>query len=368
MSRTQKSPALYSHPFSKAYWIDAASELKDIRMLVITALLIALRVALKPLAIPLAPQLSIQTAMLATALGAMIFGPVVAIPAAIISDTIGFMIWPTGDYFLPFVLTEIASTMAYALCLYRAKPSTTRVMLARFLICFVVNVILQSVIFAWQYDYMGNPEKAKEQITGIFAIVRVVKNLCMFPVESVVLTLFLRLLMPITRRAKLTYADAKEMTFTPKRIIALVLLVVIGASASIGYLQYLYGPEGNRSRSADYTTEERVEANKAMAELVLDRTDTWDEEKVFCVVDSAYRGLFETETDYTVSVYILDETAFAEGAAADSKYTEDTLWGYSKSGPKKDKYGSLIKVGTATVVKNEQSGEIVSFDVKGIEN
>ena len=366
MSRTQKSPTLYAHPFSKAYWRDAAGELKDIRMLVITALMIALRVALKPLAIPLGPQLSIQTAMLATALGAMIFGPVMAIPAAIISDTIGFMIWPNGDYFLPFVLTEIASTMAYALCLYRAKPSTTRVMLARFLICFVVNIVLQTGIMAWQYDYMGNPEKAKEQILGIFAIARVFKNLCMFPIESVVLTLFLRLLMPITRRAKVTYADTTDMIFTPKRIVALVLLLVIGAGTSTGYLYYLYGPSGNRSRSADYTTEQRVENNKSMAELVLKKTDTWDEEKVFCVVDSAYRGLFETQTKYTVSVYILDEEAFAAGTAADSKYTEDTLWGYSKSGPGKDKYGSLVKVATASVLKNDKSGEIATFEIKEV--
>lgn len=367
MTRVQKSTTLYPHPFSKAYWVDAAKELKDVRMLVITALMIALRVALKPLAIPLAPQLSIQTAMLATALGAMIFGPVVAIPAAIISDTIGFIIWPTGDYFLPFVLTEIASTMAYALCLYRAKPSTTRVMLARFLICFVVNIVMQSAIFAWQYDYMGNPAKAKEQITGIFAIARVLKNLCMFPVESVVLTLFLRAVMPITRRAKLTYADTEDMVFTPKRIAVLVLLLAIGVGTSTGYLYYSYGPNGNRSRSADYSTEERVEVNKSMAQLVLDKTDTWDDEKVFCVVDSAYRGLFESETNYTVSIYVLDEEAFAAGTAANKDYTEDTLWAYSKSGPKKDEYHSLIKVGSASVVKNEKTGEILSFEVKEAE-
>ena len=66
MTKTQKSTALYPHPFSKAYWKDAAAELKSIKMLVVTALMIALRVALKPLAIPLGPQLSIQTAMLAT--------------------------------------------------------------------------------------------------------------------------------------------------------------------------------------------------------------------------------------------------------------------------------------------------------------
>ena len=56
MTTRQKSTALYPHPFSKAYWRDAAAELKDTRMLVITALMIALRVALKPLAIPLGPS------------------------------------------------------------------------------------------------------------------------------------------------------------------------------------------------------------------------------------------------------------------------------------------------------------------------
>ena len=92
-----QSTALYSHPFSKAYWRDAASELKSVKMLVITALMVALRIVLKPFAIYIAPQLAIQTAMLATALGAMIFGPVVAIPAAMVSDTIGFFLFPTGD-------------------------------------------------------------------------------------------------------------------------------------------------------------------------------------------------------------------------------------------------------------------------------
>ena len=93
-----KSTATYPSPLSKSYWKDAAAELKDTKMLVVTALMVALRIVLKPLAIPLGPQLSIQTAMLATALGAMIFGPVMAIPAAMISDTVGFMIYPTGEY------------------------------------------------------------------------------------------------------------------------------------------------------------------------------------------------------------------------------------------------------------------------------
>ena len=353
-----KSTALYPHPFSKAYWRDAAAELKDTKMLVITALMIALRVALKPLAIPLGPQLSIQTAMLATALGAMIFGPVVAIPAAMISDTVGFLIYPTGDYFLPFMLTEIASTMAYALCLYRAKPNATRVMISRFIICFLVNVVMQQFIYAWWYAYIGNPEQAKESILGIMTVARIFKNLAMFPIESVVLTLFLRFLLPICRRAKLVYCGETDMKFDKKQIITLVCLILVGSVSAVSYLAYRYNTS---SRSADYKTEERVEIQKSMADLVVAETDDWDDETVVCVVDSAYRGLFQEETDYTVAVYVLDEEAFAAGQAEDASYTIDKLWTYSKSSPKKDKYQSLIKVASCDIVKNEKTGEVLSF-------
>ncbi len=238
MPKVQKSTAIYPHPFSKAYWRDAAAELKDTKMLVVTALMIALRIVLKPLAIPLGPQLSIQTAMLATALGAMIYGPVVAIPAAMISDTIGFMIYPTGDYFLPFMLTEIGSTMIYALLLYRANVTPTRVMLSRFGICMLINVVLQQFIYAWWYVYIGNPEEAKESILGIMTVTRIFKNLAMFPLESVVLTLFLKFLLPVTRRAKLTYCGESDMRFDKKQIITLVALTLAGIITATGYLAY----------------------------------------------------------------------------------------------------------------------------------
>ena len=355
MARNQKSTALYPHPFSKAYWRDAAAELKDTKMLVITALMIALRIALKPFAIYIGPQMAIQTATLATALGAMIFGPVVAIPAALISDTIGFMIFPTGDYFLPFALTEIASTMIYALCLYRAKPNTTRVIIARFLICFVVNVVLQQFIFAWQYTYMGNPEKAKDSIMGIMTVARIFKNLFFFPIETVVITLFLKVLVPITQRAKLTYDSNSNLSFTKKQIAVLVLLVLVGVGSAVGYLNYRY--EGT-SRSADYTDKQRVAANQAATELVLDKTDDWDNETVVCIVDSCFQGLFDQEADYTVSIYVLDKEAFAAGQAADKDYDMDTLWGYSKSGPGKDAYGSLVKVGSVTYTLNTKTDAV----------
>ena len=355
-----RSTATYSSPLAKGYWRDAAAELKSTKMLVVTALLVALRIALKPAAIPLGPQLSIQTATLATALGAMIFGPVVAIPAAMISDTIGFMIWPTGDYFLPFMLTEIAGTLFYALFLYRAKVTPVRVILARFCICFFVNVVLQQFIYAWYYTYIGNPDGAKESIMGILTVTRIFKNLAMFPIEAVVITLFLKVLIPVARRAKLVYGPEADMRITKKEIIVLAILVVIGACSATGYLAHRYNTS---SRSADYKTEERVEIQKGMADLILDRTDNWDDETIVTIVDSAFRPLFGEETEYTVSIYTLDEAAFAAGHADESGYTMDTLWAYSKSGPKKDKHQSLVKVATASITKNEKTGQILHFEI-----
>ena len=344
----ERSTALYSHPFSKAYWRDAAAELKDTKMLVITALMIALRIALKPLAIPLGPQLSIQTAMLATSLGAMIFGPVVAIPAAIISDTVGFMIYPTGDYFLPFVLTEIASTMLYALCLYRSKVTPTRVMLSRFFICFFVNVIMQQFIYAWWYVYIGNPEQAKDSVMGIMTVARIFKNLAMFPIESVVLTLFLRFLLPVTNRLKLTFCGSAEMKFDKKQVITLVVLVLIGCVSAVGYMGYRYNTS---SRATEYSTEERVEHNKTMDAIIEEQLGQENDGTV-SVIGYASRPLFGKETAYSVAYYAVAEELVG---------TEDFegLWSLKKTPA--SKHESLTLLGNAEILVSEETGEVLSF-------
>ena len=352
MTKAQKSTALYPHPFSKAYWKDAAAELKSIMMLVVTALMIALRIALKPLAIPLGPQLSIQTAMLATALGAMIFGPVVAIPAAMISDTIGFMIFPTGDYFLPFMLTEIASTMIYALCLYRAKPSATRVIIARFLICFFVNIILQQYIFAWQYTYMGNPDKAKDAVLGIMTTARLAKNLFFFPIESIVLTLFLKVLLPVTSRARLTHGGKTGLDFTKKQVVVLVILLVVGIGSSIGYLNYYYN---NNSVTKDYSTEEVIEMNHQMHDIIVDQGDGAPADTTLAVIEYAAKPFFGKETTYTVALY---------QAKADASITEN-MWSYKKTPASKDE--TLERIATVTIVTNNKSGDVLAYELAPVE-
>lgn len=368
MPKIQKSTTLYPHPFSRAYWRDAAAEMKDTKMLVVAALLTALRIALKPLNIPLGTnQLTIPISMLATALGAMIYGPVVAIPSAIISDIVGFFLFPSGDFFLPFTLTEVAGTVIFSLYLYRAHVTPIRVVLARFCICFFVNILLQAPIFAWMYVWQGLPEQAMDRMLSMLTIARIFKNLCMFPLESVVVTLLLRVLMPVARRAGLVYGSAESLKFSKKDIIVLVSLFCVGLVMAGAYVSYHYN---HNSRSADYSPEQRAERNQALTAMVAERMDdTIDVEgkTLVGIVDSAYRPVFGSQTDYNVSVYVVDEEALAAGMAADSGYGMDTLWHYSKSGPNKDPYKTLVKVAAASVTLEEKTQEVLSFQVKPVQ-
>ncbi len=343
MARVQKTHDLYPHPFSKAYWRDAAAELKDTKMMVFAAMMIALRVALKLVAIPLAPNLKINTAFLANALGAMVFGPVVAALGAVVSDVLGCII--TGDigtYFPPLVLTEVAGSVIFALFLYRAKVSPTRTMLSRFCICFFVNVLLQTPLMMWYYAvYYGSS-------SYVLTVPTIVKNLFMFPLESVVLTLFLKFVQPITYRMKLTYAPPSEMKFSKKQIALLVLLVVFGAGTVTGYLFYHYD---NTSITTGYDKEEVVEMNKQMHSIVLDKTDSWDDENTMAVIEYAAKPFLGSEITYTVAVY----------QAADDFEITEAMWGYKKTPASKDE--NLTRMGTATIVTDAKTGEVLSFDI-----
>ena len=343
MARLQKSTKLYAHPFCKDYWRDAMMEMKDTKMLVFAALIVALRVALKTIIrIPLGPSLDITPAFLANALGAMVYGPVVGALGAVVSDVLGVLL--RGDtYFLPYVLTEISGTMIFALFFYRQKITPTRVVLSRFCICFFVNILLQTPIdMLFQYVYYGY---ANVTLT----LPRIFKNLFMFPLESVVLTVFLNAIQPVTYRLRLTCNGDAKLAFDKKQIVLLVILVAVGIASVFAYLPMHYR---SNSLSAGYTTEQRIEANSSMAPIVKDNTDTWDDQNLMTCVESAYKEFMGKEITYNVAIYTV-----AEGVEVN-----DDLWKLSKS--KAAAHEGLTKVAAATIVVNEKTGEVVRFTLK----
>ena len=353
---TQKSTKLYPHPFSGAYWRDAAAELKDTHMLVFAALMIALRLVMKQISIPITPFLRINTAYFVNALGAMVFGPVFAALCAAVTDVLGYLIRPDGIYFFPFILTEIGGSVVFALFLYRAKVTTTRVMLSRFTISLVINVLLQTPIMMWYYAIY----KGGKQYTFAMAVPGMIKNVLMFPIESVLLTLFLGVMLPITNRLGLTYSvgHAKDaLKFSKKQIITLVVLFVVGVGCVFGYLDYYYT---STSLSASYSTEERYTENTRMTQILAEEDSKLNPDSTVTTIESAYKKFLTNEVTYTVAVYRVNEDAL-------SGYDKDleTIRGLSKSKAKAvADDGVLERTGTAKIVLNTKTGAVLDCSVE----
>ena len=315
MSRLQKSNTLYAHPFSKAYWRDAAAEMKDTHMLVFAALMIALRLVMKQLAIPITPFLKINTAFFINALGAMVFGPVMAMLSACITDVLGYVIRPEGIYFLPFILTEVGGSLVFALFLYRAKVTTTRVMLSRFTVSLVINVLLQTPIMMWYYAlYMDG-----KQYTLAMVVPGMIKNIFMFPIESVLLTLFLGVMLPITNRLGLTYSVGRSKEALTK----------------------------------NYSAEQVVEKNQEMYGIISERTR--GNKPSVAVVEYAKKPFLSKEVTYTVAYYAITP---ADGSAAED-FDQTGLWSLKKTPAAKNE--NLTRLGTAMIVCNDSSGEVLQY-------
>ena len=225
----KSSPTLYPHPFSRAYWRDALSEFRDIRMLVFAALMVALRLILKSIRIPVGPSLNINIQFFVNALGSMVFGPVVAILGGVLSDTLGYLIAPSGPYFPGFILTEAAGALVFALFLYRAEITPRRVILSRFCVNFFVNIILQTPIMVLYYRMVLGRGYAW------FDLPRIVKNLALFPFESALLILFLAYAVPPLSRLGFVRSRVSGLKLDRRNILLLVVLTLISAVAALLY-------------------------------------------------------------------------------------------------------------------------------------
>ncbi len=335
--------------FSREYWRLAAAEFRSPKVLVFAALMIALRVIFKAVSIPVAADLRINTAFLVNAFGAMVFGPVVAAAAAAVTDTLGCILFPTGPYFFPFIFVEIAGSVIFALFLYRREITAAKVLLSRFCIAFFVNIVLNTPIMMWYYDVMYGKYYAP------LDLLRIVKNLALFPLESVVLILFLRAATPPLKKLGYVVSDVSRLKFTRKNIAVLATLTLLGALCVGGYYVYHYN---NTSLSAAYTADERAEKNAAVGGIVMERHPEWPLEEMVMIVESALPRFGSDEVTYEVAVYRADTAAVAE-RAAEGGADMATVRGYSKSKAKADKL--LTHVTNVTLVIDGKSGGVVSY-------
>ena len=184
---------------------ESALELKDIRCLVVTAMLIALELALKGLTLHITDDLKVSVAFITKAATGMLYGPTVAFIEGIVSDTISFMIKPTGAFSPLFTLQEGFAAMLYGLFLYKLKLTRAdlhdktiqkqsagqilRIVLAKLSVAVCINLfytplalIITNSMAAGQFVYGST-------LTGYPA--RLLKNAIQFPVDCILLIAFL---------------------------------------------------------------------------------------------------------------------------------------------------------------------------------
>lgn len=185
------SKTLYKTPFSRAYWRDALTDSKKLRILIFSALMVAACVALGRLpSIKMASGAKISWGFLGRALCALVGGPVNALLFGFVEDTVGYFMNPDGGYNPFYIFTTMLGTFTYALFLYRSEVTVLRVFLAK-LVTNTQNVFLQSL-----GSYLWYSSKGYWVLVGE----RAVKNAIMLPIQTVMLVALFAALLPVLHR------------------------------------------------------------------------------------------------------------------------------------------------------------------------
>lgn len=223
--------------FSKSYWREAANQLKDVKMITIAALIVALRIVVKYFRIPIAAGISITFDSYVNSLGSVVYGPVVAILVGAVSDTLGVLLTgKIGEYFLPFILTEILSSVIFALFFWRKKISFSSSLRAKFTINLICNIIMTSVFEKWRLFVFYGLDRAEAY--NIINGVRIVKNLVMFPLEATLIVMILSAALPILSRLKLISREtcSIEKPSNKKMILQMVFFMVLSICLVLLYI------------------------------------------------------------------------------------------------------------------------------------
>lgn len=185
------SQTLYKTPFSRAYWRDALTDFKKPRTLVFSALMVAACVALSyAKSIPIMGNIRVTWGFLARALCALVGGPVNALVFGFVEDTVSYFMNPDGGYNPFYIFTTMLGVFTYALFLYRAQVTVTRIFLAK-LLTNIQNVFLQSL-----GAYLWYSSKGYWVLVGE----RAIKNAIMLPAQTVMLVALFGALLPILHR------------------------------------------------------------------------------------------------------------------------------------------------------------------------
>ena len=174
---------------------ESAAELKDLRAVIVTGLLIALSMVIEMYTINLGFA-KINFAFLAIAAIGMLYGPTVSFFAGAVCDILGYIGAPDGAFFPLYTLIGAAQGLIYGLIAYRklvkrstGNPYRNPEMLLRLIIARVVDVLVINLVCNtaanFHYGFLG------DKTLGAAIAARVLKNLIELPFDMVLIAAIL---------------------------------------------------------------------------------------------------------------------------------------------------------------------------------
>ena len=133
-------------------FVNSAKELKKLKTIVITALLIAIGIVLGQFSIQISPSTKIGISFIATQLTAMLFGPVVGGIMGGVSDILKFITKPTGGFLIGYTISAMLGPVIYGILLYKKPISFWRILLSKVVVAVLINLLLGCY---WQHLYFG---------------------------------------------------------------------------------------------------------------------------------------------------------------------------------------------------------------------
>lgn len=180
----------YRTPFTPAYWQEAGQSMKSLKLLMFAALMVAMARALSLIpGIPIA-HTKLTWGFLARGMCALVCGPVMGLLYGFVEDILGFLLQPSGDFFIGYTISTMAGVLVYALCFYRARITVWRLVLANVLVNFFVNALMGSL---WNMIIRNGP------YLGWF-IPSLGKNVITVIPKTLVMYVLFQALLPILQR------------------------------------------------------------------------------------------------------------------------------------------------------------------------
>lgn len=163
---------------------DSAREFKSVRTIALCGLFAALAFILESFSIQVTTYIKIGFSGIPNEVVDFLFGPVLGCVFAAVMDVLKWIVHPTGAYFFGYTLNAFLAGLIYGSFFYKKPIRLWRILAAKLLVALFINVGLGTL---WSSMMYGN---------AFWAILptRFIKNMIMWPVNSLVLYLILKVL------------------------------------------------------------------------------------------------------------------------------------------------------------------------------